>query len=175
MNLDKIIEPGLISKDSLYLSYNKKKDLIDGEFYARIKQDNTLHLLVYADGVQPANSFKQECWPVIFTITELPRTLRDSFRNKLIAGIYIGNSKPTSDILFENLLHQICELNINGVTIVSDGNVIQLKVNFYGLLCDGPATSISMNMVSHSGYYPCRYCIVRGKINSIQIQILIQK
>ncbi len=100
---------------------------------------------------------------MIFTLAELPRTLRDSFRNKLIAGIYIGNSKPTSDILFENLIQQIDSLNINGVTIVSDEKAVQLKINFYGLLCDGPATSISMDMVTHSGYYPCRYCIVRGK------------
>lgn len=133
--------------------YVNFKDLIDGEFYSKIKKDNTIHLLVYDDGVKPANSFKQECWPVIFTIAELPRSLRDSFRSKLIAGVFIGNSKPTSDILFENLIEQINALNINGVTVVipREGNAIQLKVDFYGMICDGPATSISMNMVTHSG------------------------
>jgi hypothetical protein len=142
------------------MSYSQ--DLIDGEFYAKIKRDKTLNLLVYDDGVKPANSFKQEFWPVIFTLAELPRTLRDSFRNKLIAGIYIGNSRPTSDILFENLIEQIDSLNINGITVLKNDNSIQMKINFYGLVCDGPATSISMHMVSHSGYYPCRYCLVRG-------------
>ncbi len=80
----------------------------------------------------------------------------------MIAGVYIGNSRPTSDILFENLIEQIDSLNIDGINVLKNDNSIQLKINFYGLVCDGPATSISMNMVSHSGYYPCRYCLVRG-------------
>lgn len=136
--------------------------MIDGEFYSKIIKENTLHLLVYADGVKPARSFKKECWPVLFTLAELPRTLRDSFRNKLISGVYIGNSKPSSDIMFENLIEQVDQLNMNGVTVVKNGSQIQLKVDFYGIVCDGPGTSLSINMVSHSGYYPCRYCIVRG-------------
>ena len=109
----------------------------------------------------------------MFTLAELPRTLRDSFRNKLISGVFIGNSKPSSDILFENLVEQIDGLNINGVIVVKDDCQVKLKINFYGLVCDGPATSISMQMVIHSGYYPCRYCLVRGKIKLILNLIVV--
>lgn len=42
------------------------------------------------------------------------------------------------------------------------------------MICDGPATSISMNMVTHSGYYPCRYCLVRGK-NYKKIELYLFK
>lgn len=93
--------------------------------------------MVYADGVCPAKSFKKKCWPVIFGLVELPRTLRDSIRNKIISGVYIGAKKPTSNMLFEALIDQLNKLNRNGILLERNNQKITIKINFYGFLGDG--------------------------------------
>jgi hypothetical protein len=135
---------------------------VDGDFYKKIQKDGVLHLIVYADGVKPADSFKKECWPIFVSLAELPRSLRDSMKNKIISGVYIGNGKPQSDFLFTELIDQIEQLNIDGINCSKDGESVQIKLDFYGIVMDGPARSLSINMVTHSGYYPCHFCLARG-------------
>ena len=78
-------------------------DLLDGEYYSKIKKENTLHLMIVSDGVRLANSSIAEFWPVFVSLVELPRHLRESKANKMIAGLWCANKKPSSDILFSNL------------------------------------------------------------------------
>ena len=73
--------------------------------------------MLYSDGVSPAKSFKKHCWPVIIGLVELPRSLRDSIRNKIISGVFIGSQKPKFDMLFENLIDQINNLNVRGISV----------------------------------------------------------
>ena len=50
---------------------------------------------------------RKKCWPVVFGLVELPRTLRNSFvsfNNKIISGVFICNQKPTSNMIFESLI-----------------------------------------------------------------------
>ncbi len=118
--------------------------------------------MIYADGVKPAKSFKRECWPVFIGLCELPITVRDSKNNKIISGVWIGRTKPSSDILFENLLDDLENLNSHGIEMVKNDKTIQIKVRLYGFCGDGPARSLTLNMVEHMGYYPCYYCLIRG-------------
>ena len=74
--------------------------------------------MIYADGVKPAKSFKKECWPVF--MCELPRTVRDSKNNKIISGVWFGKTKPTNDILFENLLNDLENLNYHGIEMLKN-------------------------------------------------------
>ena len=89
------------------------------------------------DGVSPAKSFKKKFWPVIFGLVELPRTLRDSIRNKIVSGVYFGNQKPTSNMLFSSLIQQINELNQKGIAIFRNNEEITVKIGFYGFTGDG--------------------------------------
>ena len=118
--------------------------------------------MIYADGVKPAKAFKKECWPVFIGLCELPRSVRDSKKNKIISGVWIGGSKPSSDILFENLFEDLEKLNSHGIEIVKKDRRIQIKVGLYGFCGDGPSRSLALNMVEHMGYYPCYYCLIRG-------------
>ncbi len=120
--------------------------------------------MIYADGVKPAKSFKKECWPTFVGLCELPRPIRDSIRNKIICGVWIGSAKPSSDILFESLIDDLKDLNTHGLQILKNENKITIKVGLYGFCGDGPARSLTMNMVEHMGYYPCYYCLIRGLI-----------
>ena len=62
-------------------------DLIHGSYYQKIKQKNTLHLMICSDGIAIRNSTQYtQFWPVLVGLVELPRSLRDSLKNKMICG-----------------------------------------------------------------------------------------
>ena len=121
-------------------------------------------MVVYADGVKPAKKIKKKLWPVMFSLVELPRTLRDSFRNKIISGVWVGREDPHSDVLYKNLINQIELLNEKSIQVKRNGDEILLNIDFYALVLDGPARSCSLGQVEHSGYYCCHYCLIRGII-----------
>ena len=70
-------------------------DLIDGTHYKKIQKANTLHLMVFSDGTPIKKSSYKQFWPVFVGLCQLPRTLRESIRNKIISGIWFGKKKPT--------------------------------------------------------------------------------
>lgn len=73
--------------------------------------------MIYTDGIQISKSSKKNFWPVICGLVELPISIRDSQKNKIIFGVWQGNTKPSSDILFENLKKMIQKINEYGITI----------------------------------------------------------
>ena len=99
-------------------------------------------------------------WPVFVGLCELPPNVRDSIRNKLIAGIYFGKTKPKSDMLFETLINEINELDF--ITVISKDQTKNFKIKPYGLLVDTPAKCLATNMKYFNGYYGCTYCLNPG-------------
>jgi len=72
-------------------SYLSKKrdfiDLCDGNYYKSIAKEETLHLIVCADGTPVRKTTKlKQFWPVVLSLCELPLSLRDSIKNKIICG-----------------------------------------------------------------------------------------
>ena len=64
-----------LSNDLAHTEYNKSGHL----------QGNHLNLILYTDGIQLTKN-KKHFWPIILSIVELPKNIRDSKRNKVIAG-----------------------------------------------------------------------------------------
>lgn len=150
------------------LSYVSKErhgfDIIDAEHYKRIRKNGYLNLIVYTDAIQLTKSNSKEFWPVLLSICELPQSLRDSIKNKLMFGVWLGKIKPTSNILFENLKSQLDKINENGINVRKGGDLINYKFGFYGFICDSPAKAIVMNMNQFNGYYGCPYCLNPGNL-----------
>ena len=75
---------------------NKERDyidLIDGEYYKSIKKQDKLHVIIYSDGTPIRNTTKKkQFWPVILGLAELPLSIRDSIKNKIICGKKIFKS-----------------------------------------------------------------------------------
>jgi len=71
-----------------YLSTRRESlDIIDGSYYRKLAKANKLHLIICSDGTPIRKSSKRkEFWPVILSLAELPRGLRDSIKNKIICG-----------------------------------------------------------------------------------------
>lgn len=79
-------------------------DIIDSEYYKSIAKENTLHLMICADGTPiRKSSKKKEFWPVILSLVELPRPLRDSVKNKVICGKFEKSNRLIKTNIFPPL------------------------------------------------------------------------
>jgi hypothetical protein len=139
-------------------------DIIDGSYYINNKKNqSTLHLMLYTDGVQLNNSNNKHFWPVYLELIELPAIIRNSKRSKIIFGIWIGKKKPTSDILFCKLLEQIKKYKEKGIEVQNKNkNKVKFYIDVYGFMGDTPAKSLVMNMTQFNSYYGCPYCLNPG-------------
>ena len=139
-------------------------DLNDGEHYKNIKNQNQLTLMVYTDGISVSNSSSNHFWPVIIGLCELPSTLRDSLKNKIVNGVWFGNKKPTSDNLFKSLKEELELININGIKIQKNNTSYVFYLKIYGIICDAPAKAMVLNMNQFNGYFGCAYCLNPGNL-----------
>ena len=64
-------------------------------------------MMLYVYGLQVSKNPSRSVWPILCGIIELPIKLRDSVKNKLIAGIWYGFTKPTSDKLYDKLVNEL--------------------------------------------------------------------
>ena len=120
--------------------------------------------MIVSDGVRLANSSIAEFWPVFVSLVELPRQLRESKANKMIAGLWCANKKPSSDILFSNLLLQIKELSFSGIDFEYNGQKVNMKFEIYGVNGDSQAKSLFLSMTAYNGAFGCPYCLNPGRI-----------
>jgi hypothetical protein len=137
-------------------------DLVDGEYYAQLKSNFlstfTITLMVCSDGVVFSKQPIKSIWPVMLSIVELPPTLRNSAKNKIIAGVWYAAEKPNADILLNDLISQIEDFENNPIQITNSNFICNIGVKIYGLLADTPAKSMLLNMKGHSGFYACPIC-----------------
>jgi hypothetical protein len=149
------------------LSYSRSDndfiDILDGEYYNEInREQSTVNLMIYSDGVQLSKSkINKHCWPVFLSIVELPLQLRDSKKNKIIAGCYFGSKKPSSDWLFSFLVDELKKLS-NPFQIKIDEKILYFNLNVYGLICDSPAKNMIINTIQFNGICGCPYCLNPG-------------
>ncbi len=116
--------------------------------------------MLYTDGIEVVKSSNYQFWPVFTGICELPSTIRDSLHNKIIAGIWFGKNKPTSDILFSSLIQEVKRFGF--VEIKTKNITKRIFIDFYGLVADTPAKAICTRMTNFNGYYGCTYCLNPG-------------
>ena len=53
-------------------------------------------------------------------------------------------------------------LKETGISINIDGVDKHFSFNFYGFNADTPAKAMALNMVSHSGFFSCPFCLIKG-------------
>ena len=140
-------------------------DLIDGNHYQLLKEKNCLTIMAYTDGIQLSKSNGTCFYPVIIGLCELPYTIRDSVKNKIIFGVWSGTKKPNSDSLFGKLIEELNLINQFGITVRFNGEEITIKLKMYGVLSDTPAKATVLNMNLFNGKYGFPYCLNPGKKN----------
>lgn len=112
----------------------------------------TLDLLVNIDGMSISRSSKGCFWPILVS---------ENLCDKVyVAGLYYGYTKPKDPNEFLNrFVSDIKPLVTTGFI----DNETTVKVNLSALICDAPAKSFILAVKSHTGFFSCTKCTIRGE------------
>lgn len=115
---------------------------------------DTITLRINIDGIPLSGSSKQELWPILAKIKELPRA------NVSVIGLFAGPTKPQS--VHEYLKDFIEELKV----LMRDG--LEYNERHYNValpdafICDAPARAYLKCIKGHTGYSSCERCTEYG-------------
>ena len=114
--------------------------------------------MIYTDEIAVFKNPGKTIWPVIFKICELPSRLRRSKFKRVICGVYFGNGKPNSKILFTKMVQELNNLKTTGLKISINQNTHFVDIDAYGITADLPAKALVLNMKQFNEYYGCCKC-----------------
>ena len=125
-------------------------------------------LALCTDGVCPFahNRVTYSMWPIMLTLLNLPRNLRNRFSSILLVGIVPANGtkephnlNPYFDILVDELL-ELCDSTIFDAY---SNAPFQCKVEILLYVLDYPGIGKVMSVVGSGGYQGCCYCDLEGE------------
>lgn len=100
--------------------------------FADLNESKSISINVNLDGLPIYKSSKDEFWPILFNIVELPHV------EPMIIGIYSGKSKPTDlNAFLAPFVDELNEILVHGVLI----NSHKINVKLRCIICDSPARS----------------------------------
>lgn len=109
-----------------------------------------IKLTVNVDGVPLFKSSSKQFWPILCSFPSV---------QPFIAAIFCGDSKPSSVAEYmQDFLQELQHLHENGITI--DGKQYRLSVKAF--VCDAPARAFLKCIKSHTGYWSCERCVIKG-------------
>ena len=126
-------------------------DVANGKLY--VYENDTLNLLLFADGVNYNKSGVNSMWALLSGIAELPPILRRSFENILFLSSWTG-SNPDFNIWLEYYNKQIDEITEKGIEWRD--KKFKIKVHLY--LADAPARAKGFNSSQFNGKFGCIKC-----------------
>ncbi|XP_034231506.1 uncharacterized protein LOC117639739 [Thrips palmi] len=146
---------------------NNIEDIWDGEAYKLAESlgrtGKGLTVMWNTDGVPIYKSVSYSLWPVYLVSLELPPEKRFLSENLIIAGIWCSASKPHPNVYLVPILKELLNLK-NGIDVEYFGKDEKQRITCSVLCgtCDAPATASFLNMKSHSGFFSCHLCLIRG-------------
>ncbi|KAJ8685743.1 hypothetical protein QAD02_021536 [Eretmocerus hayati] len=113
-------------------------------------KDKCIKLLVGIDGAPLGNSSEKKMWPILISDQELIGVY--------IAGIYVGDSKPTDANEFLQQFVDEC------IPLLENGFVVNEEVFTFSitLVCDTPAKAFVLVVKYHTGRDSCTKCTIGG-------------
>ncbi|XP_036140791.1 uncharacterized protein LOC118644940 [Monomorium pharaonis] len=158
--------------DKLHVPFSDNNlifDITDGSEYIRVnsrrnKQQYDLTLILNTDGLSLVKSAKSHCWPLMFTIAELPEHLRESFI--VIVGLwYDTNSKPLMNTFLQPFCKKLNECFHNGISWIhpTTKKVYTSKIVAPLIIADAPARAQIQNILSFNGKFGCNICEIKTK------------
>ena len=120
------------------------------------------------DGVNPFshNRVNYSMWPMMLTLLNLPRELRNSFNIIFLLGIIPGNEShepknvdPYMEVLVDKLLQ------LSSTTTIHDAHTnapFKLKVEILLYILDYPALGKVLHMSGTGAYKGCTWCDIKG-------------
>lgn len=117
------------------------------------KNDDTcINLILNIDGLPLAKSSRTSLWTILCSNTVNTAVY--------LVGAYFGYQKPTDyNIFLQPVVDDLINLINNGY--IHDEKII--KIRLFALICDALAKSFALCIKSHTGYYSCTKCLIKGR------------
>lgn len=114
--------------------------------------NDVIYIDVNVDGVPVAKSSKACLWPILINIV--------NHETVLLVGTYFGKAKPSNvNSYLKPFVEDFLEINRNGLKLFD--KIFHLKIRY--IVADAPARAFLLNIQSHTGYFSCHKCIIKGK------------
>jgi len=111
-----------------------------------------LDLIINIDGMSISRSSNGCFWPILVS---------ENLCDKVyVAGLYYGYTKPKDPNKFLRRFVSDIKLLVTAGFIDKE---ITIKVNLSALICDAPAKSFVLGVKSHTGFFSCTKCTIRGE------------
>lgn len=126
-------------------------------------------LSLCTDGVNPFSHQRvtYSMWPIMMTILNMPRGLRNRFGNILLLGIIPGSGtkepstlNPYLEVVVDELLH----LSGSSIFDAYKGAPFQVKVDLMLYILDYPGVCKVFNVSGSGAYKGCMWCHIKGKV-----------
>ena len=167
-DLETQLEALLESKDLSPRTADEESDLIrsvfDGVIFEQYQLNRTsptdrlILLTLFSDGVRVSRSSNSEVWPIYLKVNDLNCSQEE--KTYLYASFH-GSCKPDPEFFLEGLLDSLIKLSRDGILVSKLGFKVypMLAINLF----DTPARSLFMAHASHTGYFACTVCQIRGE------------
>ena len=143
-------------------------DIIDGAIYqkqsAHVNEDGSFPISLYChiDGAPALKSKSVSLWPIPSFITELPLSLKYSYKNILMSGLWFGKAKPDMNVFQAKFVEEVKSLQ-NGFHVDVVGSPGQkFKLMVIGQVADLMAKAPSIKFKLHNGKFGCSVCLHPG-------------
>ena len=135
-----------------YIGIRKGINTFLGSKLRLLSEEYILRLAFNIDGVPLYKSSSQSFWPILCSIENVED------KRPFVVAIYSGSSKPELDSYLKDFVNEIADIVENGIVFDS----IKYKIIIHCFICDAPARAFIKQCKSHSGYYSCEKCTVKG-------------
>jgi hypothetical protein len=148
------------------------EDVYDGKLYQTLMapgefltKPSNLSFQWNTDGVPLFHSSNYGMWPLYLKINELPPKKRLFLSNKILAGLWFGDSKPAVNTYFRPIYNSLHNLYGEGISVTSPDvtGPLQCRGIMLSGTCDMPAKAMALNMIGHNGFYGCPKCSQPGE------------
>ena len=135
--------------------------IFDGAVYRRCQlmspSRRIVGLTLFSDGVSPSRSDSSSAWPIYIKVHDLDCSAEEK---TFLYANYFGDSKPDPNFYLESLIGKLNSMFKDGIKIESSNQTVVPML--IACVFDTPAKSLFLNHVSHTGYYGCPVCDIRG-------------
>ncbi|XP_043480061.1 uncharacterized protein LOC122509849 [Leptopilina heterotoma] len=143
-------------------------DIYDGRAYSDFVQSlppEDKHQYVTftfnCDGAPVFESSNTSIYPIQLMINELPFEVRT--KETIVAALWFGKSKPNMNVFLKGYVDQMNELTDSRVECVIQGEARLIRP--FAICCsvDSVARYSMQGVGPHNSYYPCNWCLQKGK------------
>lgn len=131
-----------------------------GRFFST---QNNLALSMSTDGVPLFKSSPISLWPVYLIILNLPAKIRMNAENILLAGLWVGPTKPPMNLLLGPIMKSFRQLRTLGMAIKTATGLKTFRTKLVLGIFDLPAKAAALCAKQFNGEFGCSVCLHPGK------------